>query len=364
MLRRKSTAGQPLVFRAAAAACLGWIVLLSAAQAPAKFADRIAALSEPGGYFDTDNLVSNEASYVRVLPELAQRKVRGGAYIGVGPDQNFTYIGAIRPSIAFILDIRRDNLLLHLLFKALFASADTRVGYLSLLCGRPAPSGAFDWKKASVEQIVAHVDGARASEQDAAAARAAVNAAIAHMDVPLSPEELRAIERFHRRFMDAGLGLRFQSTGRPARSYYPTYRDLLLARDASGAGSFLASEETFQFLKGLHQKDLIVPVVGDVSGPKAVAAIAKMLAGRGERLSAFYVSNVEFYLFGDGRFSRYLENLTRVPHVSNAVLIRSAFGPYASGTGTEYSSSHVQSLDELLLRARKGEILRYTDLLR
>jgi hypothetical protein len=73
---------------------------------------------------------------------------------------------------------------------------------------------------------------------------------------------------------------------------------------------------------------------------------------------------VEFYLFGDGRFSRYLENLTRVPHVSNAVLIRSAFGPYASGTGTEYSSSHVQSLDELLLRARKGEILRYTDLLR
>jgi hypothetical protein len=347
-----------------AIACLGCMVLVSTAQAPARFADRISALSEPGGYFDTDNLVSNEASYVRVLPELAQRKVRGGAYIGVGPDQNYTYIGAIRPSIAFILDIRRDNLLLHLLFKALFASADTRVAYLSLLCGRATPPAGVDWSKAPIGQIVAHVDGARTSDADVAHARATVNAAIARTGVSLSAADLRTIDRFHRRFIDAGLSLRFQSSGRPPRSYYPTYRELLLARDSSGAGSFLATEDTFQFLKGLHQKDLIVPVVGDVSGPKAVAAISALLTERGERLSAFYVSNVEFYLFGDGRFSKYLENLGRIPHGPNAVLIRSAFGPYASGAGSDYSSSHVQTLDELLQLAKKGGIVRYSDLLR
>ena len=107
-----------------------------------------------------------------------------------------------------------------------------------------------------------------------------------------------------------------------------------------------------------------IRLAADVSGPKAVAAIGALLAERGERLSAFYVSNVEFYLFGDGRFTRYLENLGRIPHTSNAVLIRSAFGPYASAAASEYSSSHVQAIDELLQRARKGEIVRYTDLLR
>src|SRR5687767_765427 len=90
-----------------------------------RFADQIAALSEPSGYFDTDNLISNERSYLSVLPALRAAGVRGGAYLGVGPDQSFSYIAEIRPAIALIIDIRRDNLLLHLLFKALFAESRT-----------------------------------------------------------------------------------------------------------------------------------------------------------------------------------------------------------------------------------------------
>src|SRR5262245_21197652 len=76
-------------------------------QAPATFAAHVASLSEPGGYFDTDNLISNERSYLDVVPELRKRAVRGGVYIGVGPDQNFSYIAAIRPDAAFIVDVRR-----------------------------------------------------------------------------------------------------------------------------------------------------------------------------------------------------------------------------------------------------------------
>jgi hypothetical protein len=34
-------------------------------------------------------------------------------------DQSFSYIAAIRPAVAFMIDIRRDNLLMHLMFKAL-----------------------------------------------------------------------------------------------------------------------------------------------------------------------------------------------------------------------------------------------------
>ena len=106
-------------------------VVLFALQTPplaaGSFADEIARLSEPEGAFDTDNLISNERSYLEVVPALLASGASGGAYIGVGPDQNFSYIARIRPSVAYIIDIRRDNLLLHLLFKALFALAPDRV---------------------------------------------------------------------------------------------------------------------------------------------------------------------------------------------------------------------------------------------
>ena len=112
------------------------------AQTDSAFARLIERLSEPGGYFDTDNLISNEASYLHVLGEMRELGVQGGAYIGVGPDQNFSYIAELRPTVAFIIDIRRDNLLQHLLFKSLFVLSRNRVEYLSLLFGRPPPEDA------------------------------------------------------------------------------------------------------------------------------------------------------------------------------------------------------------------------------
>jgi hypothetical protein len=209
------------------------------AQRPSPFAAQIAALSEPAGYFDTDNLISNERSYLQVLPDLARRHVRGGAYIGVGPDQNFTYIAEVRPSIAFIVDVRRDNLLLHLLFKALFALSRTRVEYLAQLFGRPAPADIDAWRTASVDTLVAYLDAPSLPRSvgepgGVEAARHRVDETIARMGVPLSTEDRATIDRFHRRFIADGLSLRFQSTGRPPQNYNPTYRDLLQDTDASG----------------------------------------------------------------------------------------------------------------------------------
>ena len=140
---------------AVSALCLGltWELAVGGGgahtQAQSDFAAEIAALSEPPGYFDTDNLISNERSYLDVVPELKARRVKGGVYIGVGPDQNFSYIARIRPSVAFIIDLRRDNLLLHLLFKALFTRAQTRVEYLTMLTGRAPPDDPGRWNDAS-----------------------------------------------------------------------------------------------------------------------------------------------------------------------------------------------------------------------
>ena len=310
-------------------------------QSPGSFAAQIADLSEPGGFFDTDNLISNERSYLRVLPELSRRKVHGGAYVGVGPDQNFSYIAEIRPSIAFILDVRRDNLLLHLLFKALFAQARTRVEYLSLLFGRAVPPDADRWKDAPLEQIVAYVHDH--AEQQPTALRGHLDAAVRSFGIPLSADDLSTIDRFHRRFIEAGLELRFQSMGRPPQFYYPTYRDLLLETDGEDhQRNYLASEGSFQFVKDLQAHDRIVPVVGALAGPSAMAALGRALIARHEQLTAFYVSNVEFYLEREGTYQRFATNLSRIPRAPNAVVIRSIFG---RGGG---SVSEIQSITELL----------------
>jgi hypothetical protein len=327
------------------------------APRPSAFAAQIAALSEAPGYFDTDNLLSNERSYLQIVPELQRRHVRGGAYIGVGPDQNFSYIAAVRPALAIIVDVRRDNMLLHLLFKALFSLSRTRIEYLALLTGRPVPGSLETWRTAPVERLIAYVD-------NTAAAPARLDAAIARIGVPLSADDRATISRFHGRFVDEGLSLRFQSAGRPPQAYYPAFRDLLRETDASGRqANYLASEEAFQFVKGLQARDLVIPVTGDLSGPSALTAIGRLIAARGERLSAFYVSNVEFYLFGAGTFPRFAGNLERLPRSANSVLIRSVFGrlsaPARSG---DASSQHVQPVAELLRDHAAGRIRSYADI--
>jgi hypothetical protein len=313
------------------------------AQALGTFAGQVAALSEPAGYFDTDNLISNERSYLQVLPDLDRRQIRGGAYIGVGPDQNFSYIAGIRPDIAFIVDIRRDNLLLHLLFKALFAGSRTRVEYLARLFGRPVPPDVDGWRTATIDRLAAFIDAGVPERQATAALREQVDAVIRESGIPLSAGDLATIDRFHRRFIDAGLGLRFESLGRAPQSYYPTYRQLLLETDSDGRQrNYLASEEAFQVVKSLEGADRVIPVVGNLSGPSALPAIGRLLAERHQELTAFYTSNVEFYLERQGTYAVFGTNLARIPHASRSVIIRSIFG---RGGG---SYSVLQPVNELL----------------
>jgi hypothetical protein len=337
-------------------------LLVALIQAPSPFATQIASLSEPGGYFDTDNLISNESSYLQVLPELATRKVQGGAYIGVGPDQNFSYIAAVRPSVAYILDVRRDNMLLHLLFKALFATSRTRVEYLARLTGRPAPANVETWRTVTIDKLAAYIDSSPARNVEPL--RRALDATVAGFGVPLSAEDRATIDRFHRRFIADGLSLRFQSTGRPPQDYNPTYRDLLVDRDSAGRqANYLASEDAFQFVKQLQARDLVIPVTGDVSGNNALAAIGAAIAKRQERMSAFYISNVEFYLFRAGTFPRFAANLARLPHAPNAVVIRSIFGrlPATGSRPGDASASRLQGVEEFLREYNAGRIRMYAD---
>jgi hypothetical protein len=337
-------------------------------QTPGSFSSRVAQLSEPGGYFDTDNLISNEKSYLQVAPALRDTALKGGAYIGVGPDQNFSYIAQVRPSIAFIVDLRRDNLLLHLLFKALFELSGTRIEYMSLLFGRTAPASLDGWRQADMDRLTAYIDNQQSSPDDVAAMRVKVDAAIRKSGVPLSASDFQTIDRFHRAFIDAGLPLKFETKGRRPQPYYPTYRDLLFETDAQGRmRNFLAVEDDYQFVRSLQQQDLIVPVVGDLSGPSAIVAIGRLMTERGDRLSAFYASNVEFYLYGDDKFAKFVDNVSRLPRTNRSLIIRAIF---AGGLGFVphalpgyASASVVQPVDDLVKGYAAGRFKTYRELI-
>jgi hypothetical protein len=289
-------------------------------------------------------------------------------YIGVGPDQNFSYIGRIRPVSAFIIDIRRDNLLLHLLFKAIFASSRNRMEYLSILTGRRPPDRLDSWRDASIDRIVMYIDAAKPLAPAALSASAErLHDAMRKTGMTLSDRDIATIDRFHAQFTRAGLGLQFQSTGRPAREYYPTYRDLLLETDRRGRQlCFLASEDDFQYVKSLEGRDLIVPVVGNLAGPHALAAIGQEIARRGEKVSAFYNSNIENYLFRDGSFPRYMENVKKLPHTDKTVVIRSLFGGYQLPESVPgyYSTSAIQPMKELIANCGTTRCRGYFDLLK
>ncbi len=332
------------------------------------FAALIERLSEPGGDFGGDNLISNEQSYLHVMPALEQRHVTGGAYLGVGPDQNFSYIAQVKPAIAFIIDIRRENLLLHLLFKALFAVAPTRAEYLSVLTGRapPAPEG---WRGAPVEKLVAYIDGARpVAESVLLANRARLEAEIRRTGLVLSAADLGTIDAFHRAFIDRGLSLVFQVRGQPVRDYYPSFRDLLLEVDPRGQRlSYLASDAAFEVVRSLESRDLIVPIVGDVTGPRAMKGIGAAMRERAQALSAFYISNVEFYLYRDGSFPTFVENLKALPRDDRSTMIRSVFPGGFPGRPPQnvpgyYSTSLIQPIGVMLADLAAGKYRGYADL--
>src|SRR5262245_12801611 len=97
--------------------------------------------SEPDGTFRSDNLLSNEQWLQYVIPDLVKSAKPGRVYVGVGPEQNFTYMTALKPSMAFIVDIRRGNLDLQLMYKALFELSADRAEFVSRLFSRRQPDG-------------------------------------------------------------------------------------------------------------------------------------------------------------------------------------------------------------------------------
>jgi hypothetical protein len=310
-----------------------------------------AQLSEGGGSFDTDNLISNETSYLQVADQLADSVAPGGVYLGVGPDQNFSFIARLRPRYAFILDIRRDNVLQHLLFAALFAQADDAYQYLCLLFSRSCPGATPQGALLGVDRTLEALARAPISE---AAFAANLEAAYRHIEGPvrfaLQAGDRRQIRKIYRAFFEEQTEIRFRTFGRSRATHHPTYETLLRARSPSGRfGSFLDTPEDYRFVRDLSRRQRIVPVVGDFGGPHALRAIGRWVRAHGLTVSAFYTSNVEFYLMRDHAFDRFVSNLRELPSRPDSVLIRACFS-YGRAHPAELAGHRSVLLLQRLLR--------------
>jgi hypothetical protein len=338
----------------------------NAARDHKSFAALSARLSEPGGYFDSDNLISNETSYLHVIGKIRELGVAGGVYVGVGPDQSFSYIAKIRPKMAIIIDIRKDNLLQHLLFKAMFARSRNRVEYLCTMFGKPFPK-TKGWESRGVKELSEYIDTTTSDAKLFEKTSKDIRQDIQKFGIPLTQTDLETIGKVQHAFFSAGLDIRYSSYHRPPRSIYPPYRELLLETDLGGQQqNYFNSEDDFQFIKRLEDQDLIVPVVGDLSGPQAMKAIGQYVAEIKEHVSAFYVSNVEFYLQRQGTFDKFAENLKSLPIDNRSVIIRSYFNYYApahpQAEPNHFSTQLMERIDDLLKQCASGECESYNDI--
>src|SRR5262245_66234278 len=106
---------------------------LPAQLTDAEFWKIFTEFSEPGGNYPYENFVTNEETIQDVMPVLARVTRPGGVYLGVGPEQNFTYISGVKPKMAVIFDIRRQNAIELLMYKVLFEMSATRADFVSRL---------------------------------------------------------------------------------------------------------------------------------------------------------------------------------------------------------------------------------------
>jgi hypothetical protein len=283
--------------------------------------------SEPGGTFHSENYISNENAFQTVIPDLVARATPGGLYLGVGPEQNFTYMAATRPRMAFIVDIRRGNLQEHLFYKALMELSADRAEFLSRLFGRarPANLGAG----ATVNQLFAAF---RTSPPSEALFRQTTAAVIDRLTkthaFALHPEDARQIEFISRTaFFSDGPDLMYRRTDNVNAGRRPTYAELMTSDDGRGRQrSYLADEASFAYLKDLQTRNLVVPVVGDFGGPKALRAVAQWARTQGAVVSAFYLSNVEMYLRQDGKMNAFCSSVAAMPLDATSTFIRSQSG--------------------------------------
>jgi hypothetical protein len=340
---------------------------------PAELSDHafwqmVNQFSEPGGSFRSDNLISNESTFQHVIPILSEHAGKPGIYIGVGPDQNFTYVAALAPRLAFIIDIRRQNLLLHLMYKAIIEMSDDRADFLSRLFSRGRPPGL---ERSSPAEVL--LDAFQAAPGDEALFQKNLQAILDRLTqqhgFTLSRQDVQSLEYVDRAFFIGGPELRYSFPRQFGGRWFPSYAELMLETDAEGERhSYLATDEYYQTLRTMERRNLIVPLTGDFGGDKTIRAVGRYLKEHGATVSWFYTSNVEQYLFQSDAWRRFFGNVSALPFDEHGTFIRAFFNmgarfPSTTANGQIRSATLIQPMADAVAAVRDGRIQTYRDVI-
>jgi hypothetical protein len=281
--------------------------------------------SERAGTFQSDNLLSNERWFQHVLPTLVQTAKQNRVYLGVGPEQNFTYIVALKPKMAFIIDIRRGNFDIQLIYKALFEMSADRAEFVSRLFSRARQEGLT--AKSTAEEIFTAFSNVQSTDTlYSRNMRAIVNHLTKVHQFQLSSADILRMQHIFNSIFVYGPGIQYSTTTTAGRrlTKEPTYAELMKAADQGGfEHSFLATEDAFAYMKKFEADNRLVPVMGDFAGPKALRAVGNYVSEHGATVSAFYMSNVEEYLKQDGKQKAFCANAATLPVDGTSLFIRS-----------------------------------------
>jgi hypothetical protein len=333
----------------------------------AEFWHMFTDFSEGPGQFQSENLLSNETGFQRVIPELLRTVKPGGVYIGVGPEQNFTYVAALHPRMAFIVDIRHQNATYHLLYKALIEMSDNRADFLSKLFSRPRPAGLTT--NTSVDSLFAAYAAVPHDSLLWYKTLAEVKDRLRKFHgFALDTSEIMLLTRNFDALYWAGTGLSYNyGNGNSGRGggQMPTYHSLMTATDGAGIHrSYLSADSTYQVLRDLELRNMLVPLTGDFAGPKALRTVAEYVKKNNAVVTTMYCSNVEQYLFQNAVWFTFEGNVATLPLDSTSTFIRSGRpGGGGIGGGGGMAGSFLQSMQWLVKATADNKINTYPDVL-
>jgi hypothetical protein len=195
----------------------------------------------------------------------------GGGYVGVGGDQNYTMAAAAQSQVLWLIDLDAAVVRMHRLYAALLAAAATPAEFVALFDARH--------HQAVVDAVAAY-----------------------HQALP--EDERRAVLAVYQIYRE-DLHQHLQSTA----AY----------RWGGRAVTWLGEPTLYNHMRKLAQARLIVPRLGDLTGPSTVVRIAAVARAAGVPIHILYLSNAESWFRYGREFRR---NITALPFDDRAVVLR------------------------------------------
>ena len=176
----------------------------------------------------------------------------------------------------------------------------------------------------------------------------------------LSSEDEASIRHVYQAFFDSGPELRYTFLGGfGGLMNMPTYAELMTENDGHSRNwSFLATEDQYRMVQRLQKNNLIVPLVGDFGGSRAILSVGEYLKQHKAVLTVFYTSNVEQYLFQDDTWKHFYENVGTLPLDSTSTFIRYVLNSWGFN---RHSRTLTSAMTSVIAAFENGRVRSYYD---